>query len=58
MRTPEGKYKTYMAIELSGDDLVSAYNETLTKDQSLKIDYNYEKFKETFDKEMDKFENQ
>lgn len=55
-RTPEGKYKTYIAIELSGDDLVSAYNETLTKDQNLKIDYNYEKFKETFDKEMEKFE--
>ena len=57
-RTPEGKYKTYIAIELSGDELLNAYNETLSKDQNLKIDYNYEKFKETFDKEMEKFENQ
>ncbi len=57
-KTPEGKYKTYIAIELSGDDLVSAYNERLTKDQNLKIDYNYEKFKETFDKEMEKYERE
>ena len=26
----------------------------LSKDDRLKIDYDYEKFKETFDKEMDK----
>lgn len=57
-RTPEGKYKTYIAIELSGDELLNAYSETLSKDQNLKIDYNYEKFKETFDKEMEKMENQ
>ncbi len=53
-----GKYKYYVAIELSADDLVSAYNERLSKDQSLKIDYNYEKFKETFNSEMDKLDQQ
>ena len=51
-----GKYKYYVAIELSADELVAAYNERLSKDQSLKIDYNYEKFKETFESEMDKLE--
>lgn len=56
-KTPEGKYKCYIAIELSGEDLVTKYNETLSKNESLKIDYNYEKFKETFDKEMEKMEN-
>jgi len=50
-----GKYKYYVSIELSGSDLVDAYNETLSKDESLKVDYNYEKFKEEFNKEMDKF---
>lgn len=54
MRTEQGTYKTYMALELSAADLVSAYNEKLSKDERLKIDYDYEKFKETFDKEMDK----
>ena len=51
-----GKYKYYVAIELSADELVADYNERLSKDESLKIDYNYEKFKETFESEMDKLE--
>lgn len=49
-----GNYKCYVAIELSAQDLLAAYNERLSKDDQLKIDYDYEKFKETFDKEMDK----
>lgn len=49
-----GNYKTYIAIELSAQDLLAAYNERLSKDDRLKVDYDYEKFKETFDKEMDK----
>ncbi|MFT4753540.1 MAG: hypothetical protein ACI85Q_001084 [Salibacteraceae bacterium] len=53
-KTSEGKYKTYIAIELSADGLLSKYNERLSKDESLKADYNYEKFKETFDAEMSK----
>ena len=52
-----GRYKYYIAIELSGEDLVSSYNEVLSKEQSLKIDYNYEKFKKVFDEEMKKFSN-
>ena len=56
-KTAEGKYKTYIAIELSADELVQKYNERLSKDEKLKADYNYEKFKETFDKEMEKLEN-
>jgi hypothetical protein len=54
VKTQQGTYKTYVAIELSAADLVSKYNERLSKDERLKIDYDYEKFKETFDKEMDK----
>jgi hypothetical protein len=52
-----GNYKTYIALELSADELVSKYNERLSKDERLKIDYDYEKFKETFDKEMEKMSN-
>ena len=55
--TKDGNYKTYIAIELSADDLVKQYNERLSKDERLKIDYDYEKFKKTFDDEMNKKAN-
>lgn len=54
VQTKEGNYKTYIAIELSADDLVKKYNERLSSDDKLKVDYDYQKFKETFDKEMEK----
>lgn len=57
MKTASGNYKSYVAIELSAQDLMSAYNERLSNDDRLRIDYDYEKFKETFDKEMDKMGN-
>lgn len=57
MKTQEGTYKTYIALELSADELVASYNERLSKDERLRIDYDYEKFKETFEKEMDKLGN-
>jgi len=55
-RTTEGKYKTYIAIELAGDELMNAMNEKLSNDAKLKIDYDYEQFKKTFDDEMKKME--
>ena len=57
VKTDQSTYKTYVAIELSADELVSKYNERLSKDEMLKIDYDYEKFKETFEKEMEKMGN-
>lgn len=51
-KTPEGKYKTYVAIELSAQELVSAYHERLKNIQGLEVDYDYEKFKQTFETEM------
>ena len=55
--TGTGNYKSYVAIELSAQDLLSAYNERLSNDERLRIDYDYEKFKETFEKEMEKMGN-
>lgn len=52
-----GNYKYYVAIELSGQDLITKMNERLAKDDALKIDYDYEKFKETFEAEMEKLRN-
>jgi hypothetical protein len=54
VQTKDGTYKTYIAIELSADDLVKQYNSRLSADDKLKIDYDYQKFKDTFDKEMEK----
>jgi hypothetical protein len=54
VQTKEGTYKTYIALELSADNLVKQYNERLSKDDQLKIDYDYEKFKDTFNAEMEK----
>lgn len=49
-----GNYVSYVAIELSGDDIAQAYNDRLSKDERIKAEYNYEKFKETFEAEMQK----
>lgn len=54
VQTRDGNYKTYIAIELSADDLVKQYNTRLSSDDKLKVDYDYQKFKDTFNKEMDK----
>lgn len=52
-----GKYKYYVALELSGQDLVSEFNERISNDERLRIDYDYEQFKETFNQEMEKMQN-
>lgn len=56
-KTTEGRYKTYLAVELSTNDLITSYNERLSKEERLKIDYDYEKFKKTFEEEMSKMGN-
>lgn len=53
-RTAEGRYKTYIALELAASELLTAYNERLSNDERLRIDYDYEKFKKTFEEEMNK----
>ncbi|MCT4615708.1 MAG: hypothetical protein N4A49_12620 [Marinifilaceae bacterium] len=55
-KTSENKYKTYLAIEISATDLLEAMNSKLSQDAKLKVDYDYEKFKNTFNKEMEKLE--
>ena len=58
MQTGTGNYKTYVAIELSAQDLLAAYNQRLSQDDKLKVDYDYNKFKDTFEKEMNKLKNE
>jgi hypothetical protein len=54
MKTQQNTYKFYIAIEIGADELLKKYNERLSTDERLKIDYDYEKFKDTFEKEMEK----
>tara|TARA_B110000967_G_C18873265_1_gene556692 strand:- start:1582 stop:2139 length:558 start_codon:yes stop_codon:yes gene_type:complete len=53
-KTSEGKFKTYIAIELSAQKLVDKFHERIMKDDLVKMDYDYEKFKKTFEEEMAK----
>jgi len=57
-RTKDGKYKTYLAIELVSDDLLDAMNKRLSEDSQLKIDYDYEKFKKEFEKSIEEYRQQ
>lgn len=54
---PDLTYVSYIAIELSGGDILEKYNETLSKDERIRAEYNYEKFKDTFEAEMQKLED-
>jgi len=56
-RTDLNKYKTYIALEMSSEDLEKAISERLSQDEKLKVDYDYNKFKETYDAEMQKLES-
>ncbi len=56
-KTQNANYKTYLALELNGEDLVKAIQKRLSGDEKLRNDYDYEKFKATFDKEMEKLQN-
>jgi len=49
----DGTYVSYVALELSGQKISDAYNAGLSQNDKVKADYNYEKFKETFEKEME-----
>jgi len=51
---PNGSFVSYIAIELSGEEVAQAYNERLAKDERIMAEYNYENFKETFEAEMNK----
>ena len=52
-----GKYKCYMAVEMNADAVQDAIEQRIKNDDRLKVDYDYEKFKETFEKEMERMSN-
>ena len=56
-RTQDGRYRTYIAIELTGNEILNSMNDRISKDERLRLDYDYEKFKDTFNEEMKKMES-
>jgi hypothetical protein len=47
-----------VAIELAGDEIANGVIKRISDDEKLKLDFQYEKFKETFEKEMEEFKSQ
>lgn len=54
-KTKAGTYKTYVAIELAGNEILNAMNDRLSKDTKLEIDFQYDKFKKELEKEMNNY---
>ncbi len=55
-KTKSGTYKTYIAIELAGDEILNEMNDRISKDEKLRIDFQYEQFKKELDKEMEEYD--
>lgn len=56
-KTSDNKYRTYLAYELPVDNVLNPLYNQISKDDQLKIDYDYQKFKKTFEDEMKNMEN-
>ena len=52
--TKSGTYKYYVCLELGGNDVLQQLNNKMSTNEQLKVDYNYEKFKKSFNEEMGK----
>lgn len=50
----KGKYVSYVTQEISIDEIMNEVGEVLSKDKELRVDFEYEKFKEEFEREMNK----
>jgi len=57
-KTKDGKYRTYLVYELPINNVLNPVYTNISKDDELKVDYDYQKFKSTFEEELKKSENQ
>jgi len=53
-KTRTGTFKCYIAQELNGEELLLGIQKKISGDEKLRLDFEYEKFKNEFNKEMDK----
>lgn len=48
------KYRAFVAIEVSKEDVMNGIDSKITKNQKLQVDYDKKKFEEIFNQEMEK----
>ena len=53
-KTEQNTYKCYLAQELSSEEILKGIQNKISGDEKLRLDFEYEKFKTEFYKEMDK----
>ncbi len=49
-----GKYRGFVAVEVSKDDIMNGINNRLSNDAKLQVDYDKKKFEDIFNQEMEK----
>jgi len=54
LKTEKGKYRTYAAIELTGNEIIEGILQQISNDDKLNKDFQHDKFKENFEREMKK----
>lgn len=53
-----GKYQTFVAIEIDKESLLNGISNGISKDKKLQIDYDKMKYEQIFNEEMEKMANQ
>ncbi|MFP4663473.1 MAG: hypothetical protein ACLFM1_03510 [Bacteroidales bacterium] len=53
-----GKYTTYVALEVSKDAMLNGIENNLSQNQKLQVDYDKQKFEEIFNEEMEQLEEE
>jgi len=53
-KTKQNTFKCYIAQELNSEEILQSIQKRISGDEKLRLDFEYEKFKNEFNKEMDK----
>ncbi|MFW5781258.1 MAG: hypothetical protein ACOCXD_01685 [Bacteroidota bacterium] len=51
-------YRTFMGVEIPKEDFFNSLNQGISKDERLQLEYDQKKFREIYDEEMKKLENE
>ncbi len=54
MKSPDGNYKVYIAMEMKASNILDAVASQIKDDERLRTDFEYERFKKVFEEEMGK----
>ena len=54
----DGKYNSFIAIEVNRDDVLTGMDQRLSNDKKLQVDYDKKKFEEIFNEEMEKMKEE